>query len=103
LRTDEIFAEFVGAAESPNTAMKVTFARDLVTPIDDLAHQLGHLVSDRSEDEKCGGDFKIIQEIERLAGIRFDAALESIPVIAVHDSLERGDVKVVFQHDRQEM
>ena len=101
-RADQIIAELL-PAEMRHAVVKVAFARHLVTPNRNLTNQLRHLIGDGSEDEECGVDVVLVEEVKGLAGVGLDPPLESIPPIGPNDALERRDVEVVFHDDGEEV
>ena len=83
--------------------MVVALAGDLVTAVGDFADQLRKLIGDPTQNKERRLHPVPIQECQRTIGILLQPRLEAIPLAALDHAIERPDLKVIFQGDREDV
>jgi hypothetical protein len=81
--------------------MTVPVACDLVTPPPDLPDERWHPLRQPSKDEERSLRFLIIQQIEDILGIPIDPQWILAPILFPDILLERSDMKIVLNVDRE--
>ena len=75
----------------------------LVPAVSHAANQFRKAIGDPPEDEKRGLDVVAIEQVERPLRVLLEPGLEAIPLAAVDQRLERRDVEIVLERDRQDV
>ena len=91
------------AIELVDAAVGVALARHLVAAARHLPDQLGHLVGDPPQHEEGRSGVELIKQIEGFAGVVLDPPLEAVPALILDHALQRRDVEVVLEDDRQQV
>ncbi len=101
-RGGDIGRELLGG-EVIDQPVPVAVRGDFMSSLGDAADERGEAFSDPAEYEKCRSDAAVVKQSEQPVGVCFDPALVLIPVVSGNTMLERGDLVIVFDVDRQGM
>ena len=75
--------------------------RDLVTRAGDRAHQRGLTLGYPAHDKERGVRVESSEQVEQLGHLRSHSRLEPLPIRPRHAGLERRDLEVFFDVDRE--
>jgi hypothetical protein len=101
-RCANVAAKFVWAL-LVDQAVPESVRSNLMTIAMDVSHKLWESARDPAEHEKNRTHLVVLQQPQHAPGVRFHSARELIPSRTRHVPFERGDLKVVFDVDREDI